>query len=796
MFGNDVKKLCLKLANAKSEEEVLEIVKNHPVLKDDKNWRHYGNVSNNLGQVTGQADKSVPSLIEKITNSIDALLIRMCLLRGEDPESPTAPRSMEEAVERYFGINDAKYCDLDEKKRRQIARNIQVIAEGDRKEPNIAIYDNGEGQSPQAFPDTLVSLNRSNKQKIFFVQGKYNMGGTAVIPFCGEQRYQLLISRRNVTKDNSNEPYGFTLIRRNRGIGQHVKTSWYEYCVDEDGKIFEFNSSPLNLGLYDKEAFVGGTYIKLFNYDLRNPSIVTFDLWRDLNRYLIKPALPILLVENRKIFKGHQNYKMMHGNRMRCYLDGRKNIETIFPAWIKSDGTKYPVEVFIFKKDVDTKEFIKDMALIFSVNGQVQHSKDNRFISQDLKKAYLKGHMLLNVDCSGMPRELHEDIFMSSRSHMRDCIEYRNLLDAIAKNLKDNEYLTQLDEKWRKEEIFKNPKDEKFLKNIVGRLLRDDSEIEKLLGLKSGLISEQIKKITKQTKQEGEKFKGKRFPSIFKFKDLKPGTIKMLPQNGECKINIGTDVENEYLTRPHDKGELKIKVRAPRIGTKKKKIKRRTGSDEILDVNIVGPNEGNIQLRIKSNEEIDVGTKVSIDLELSSPEGPRQLVADIKIDNPREKSKEKEIEKKKEYSLPDVIDVYRELSESKQGKCWDDYGWNELDICKIQESSAEGCLVDSIAINMDAKELDNFIRSRKLTGKEMEIAQRTFKTAVYLISLVLFYELHQRLQREQERDDYADERINYEPGDMVAFSMKGLAKILLHILTNESLLKELEAIEE
>ena len=42
----------------------------------------------------------------------------------------------------------------------------------------------------------------------------------------------------------------------------------------------------------------------------------------------------------------------------------------------------------------------------------------------------------------------------------------------------------------------------------------------------------------------------------------------MLPQNGECKINIETDVENEYLIRPHDQGEIKIKIKKPTLGTR------------------------------------------------------------------------------------------------------------------------------------------------------------------------------------------------------------------------------------
>ncbi|MGB7580956.1 MAG: hypothetical protein WBL85_00725 [Sedimentisphaerales bacterium] len=789
----NTKELCLRLAKAESEQDVSTIINNHPILSKQENWKHYGDVANNIGTINGQNPEPVPSLIEKITNSIDALLIKKCLMKGDDPKS--SAQSIGEALEKYFSINDAKYIDMKDSQRRDLASNIQVIAEGSLDKPNIIIADSGEGQNPQDFPNTFVSLNKKNKNDIFFVQGKYNMGGTATLPFCGDNRYQLIISRKS-WPINQNNKYGFTLVRRNRGTGEHVKCSWYEYCVD-NGKIFEFDSSPLELGLFGKK-FEYGTYIKLYNYGLTNPSDITLDLWRELNRYLYKPALPILLFERRyekgRYEKGRTPTKVMHGNRMRCFLDDRENVENKFPINIESDDVKYPGEIFVFNRDVSTREFIRDMALTFSVNGQVQHSINNSFISQELKKAYLKGHILINIDCSDMPRELHEDIFMSSRSQMRNIAQYRNLVDNIIKELKDNEYLTALDEEWRKDQIFKNPKDESFLKNIVGKLLKDDKEIEKLLGFNGGIISSELTKVKKYIETKREKFTGKKYPAIFRFTNLQQGKYKMLPQNGECKINIETDVENEYLMRPHDKGELKIKILRPRSGIEPGPGPHHPANyEDSIDVNVVGPNEGSIKLRIKPKNPIPVGARIPIDIEMSSPDGPHHLIAEVVIDKPHNNSNEKTVEKKKEYSLPELIEVYREKKENC--KCWADYEWNETDICRIQESSQEGTLIDFVAINMESQELDKFVRSKKLEGKKIEIAQRTYKISVYLISLVIFYELDQKIKKNQETNRYSDDKLNYNPIEMTSYVMKGLAKILLHVMANETLLKEIEDLD-
>ncbi len=147
-----------------------------------------------------------------------------------------------------------------------------------------------------------------------------------------------------------------------------------------------------------------------------------------------------------------------------------------------------------------------------------------------------------------------------------------------------------------------------------------------------------------------------------------------------------------------------------------------------------------------------------------------------------------------------MIEVYKQKQSSNGNGAshgyWDEHGWSELDICAIQESSSDKNLVDSILVNMEPRELDNYIRTRKITGENISRVVRTYKTTVYLLSLVLYYELHRRLEKEQEKSGYGEDQIHYDSCDMVSFIMKGLAKILLHLTTNENLIKELENANE
>ena len=113
-----------------------------------------------------------------------------------------------DAVERFFP--DYKNWDLVPSRRRQ-AGDLQILADGPRFNTSLVVYDNGEGQLPNSFPDTFLSLLRSNKNEIHFVHGQYNMGGTGAVAFCGNLRYQLIGSKRF---DDPTAPFGFTLIRK------------------------------------------------------------------------------------------------------------------------------------------------------------------------------------------------------------------------------------------------------------------------------------------------------------------------------------------------------------------------------------------------------------------------------------------------------------------------------------------------------------------------------------------------------------------------------------------------------
>ncbi len=189
--------LCENLLYAESEREVIDHLAAADYWDDESVWRNFGDNENNWAQIGNQQGHPVAAMVEKLVNSIDAVLMRECQVRGIPLDSPEAPQTIDLALEQFFDIKTGNLANIGATTRSELAQNIGFIATGRRNRPNYTVFDSGEGQTPGDMPDTLLSLSKSNKLRIPFVQGKFNMGGTGVLPFCGTRNFQLVISRRS-----------------------------------------------------------------------------------------------------------------------------------------------------------------------------------------------------------------------------------------------------------------------------------------------------------------------------------------------------------------------------------------------------------------------------------------------------------------------------------------------------------------------------------------------------------------------------------------------------------------------
>jgi hypothetical protein len=422
------RKLCARLLAAASESEAVQALKEAGYWADRSAWRDFGDQPGNWAAIGNQQALPEAALVEKLVNSVDAVLMLECQKRGIDPTSSSAPHSIRDAVERFFNIRNGDFSDRDGPALTALASRISLIATGQKKAPNLTIADSGEGQIPSDFPDTLLSLTKQNKIRIQFVQGKFNMGGTGVLRFCGQKNLQLILSRRAPALVLSD--WGFTIVRRDDPSGTE-RNSVFRYLAPE-GNVLTFPAEKrlgleLDVSMTEETGIADmdfGTVIKLYEYSLssgRSTNIV-FDLFNRLNCLMPGLALPIRFKEYRE-YRGHTKESTLIGLDARLSRDTRDNLE-FEPTWhdIAVSVGVLKCRVICFKR-VDGKsgseKFRDKEGVIFAVNGQAHGSLPKTvFARQRVGMSYLKDDILVLIDASRLDPRVREDLFLNSRDRL------------------------------------------------------------------------------------------------------------------------------------------------------------------------------------------------------------------------------------------------------------------------------------------------------------------------------------------------------------------------------------------
>ncbi len=568
MTNIETKQLCIDLAHADSEEEVVKILKKAHLWDEEGAWKIINESTGNWSTIGNQQSAPDTALVEKIINSVDAVMMRECLREGIAPDSADAPKSIADAQKKYFGIYNGKLSSIGVSTRSALAENVMLIATGEKSNPCYSIVDRGEGQAPSAFPNTFLSLNRGNKSKILFVQGKFGMGGTGVFRFGSpEHNVQLIISKRDPAidskfKSGDSDQWGFTVIRRKNATGQ-MRSSVFTYLAPS-GNVPSFTapSLPLLPGEYPK-MYVGelkhGTFIKIYEYELTGlKTNVKFDLYYRLSTLVPDIALPITLYERRDGYKGQSHHIVLSGLSVRLDEDKRENLEEGFPGsgelTVKGEGMDFLI--YVFKKG-QREKYANREGIIFSVNGQSHGFLPKSFFDRKaVKMSYLSDSILVIVNCSRISRRMQEDLFMNSRDRLAD----GPLRDEIESKLEDiisnHPGLRALNMQRRKEEIESKLQDSKPLADVIENIIKQSPSLSKLFiqGLRiknpfGGLID---------TKTKG-KFIGKKFPSYFKLvKSYSLDSPKKCPVNRKFRLQFETDAENDYFRRDQDPGDFSL----------------------------------------------------------------------------------------------------------------------------------------------------------------------------------------------------------------------------------------------
>jgi hypothetical protein len=580
------KEVCLHLLKSESEREVLEIFERAPELKKASNWHPLDNRETNFNVTSNQASDGGKALTELMTNMVDAVLMKHAYQKKIDPKSPKAPRTMYEAVSKLVkSIPGGKLVNLapDDPWLREFAsKNLLIGITGakNKKEglPCFTFVDNGEGQKPEDFKRTFLSLSEGNKRSIPFVQGKYNMGSSGVLGYCGRHWFKLIVSRRFDGKSN----WGWTLMRRRPSEGMPVA----EYFVLPDGSIPSFEADlvyPYLRG--DGKQYAGvhlttGTVIKLYDYQV-GAKFLSFRGSREaLNENLVETILPFRLLDFRQKPDPKRGDERAAGIDPRPFYgmeflllnshkegaahdvdDDTEDHEVAGDTRISVGNVDDPELGEISITAIALKRTLPDWLkksnnrVFHCLNGQVQFKQTRGYLT-DCGFPALKDRVVVIIDASRLSFGAHNDVWKGDREHIRNTIVGERYREAVTSSIKESTALKELQAKVAREEMERVAKTER--NDLFQKLVDKDPTLANLLTGRDPIIHLPASGGANGDDEGKGQFEGKYSPTFLKLEEKPRERGIEIPINRTRPMAGRTNAENGYLNRHDNQGTLTI----------------------------------------------------------------------------------------------------------------------------------------------------------------------------------------------------------------------------------------------
>jgi len=789
MTNEQTKEFALALLHADSEAEAIAILKDAGYWDDPSVWRDYGDSESNYSTIGNQQGRPEAAIVEKIINSVDARLMNACLESGIDPTSDCAPRSITNAVNKFFSGTSGSLREWTSTIRRQEAQYITLAATGEKKNPCITIADCGEGQTPSMVPETFFSINKSNKLRIPFVQGKFNMGGTGVLKFCGVNSLHLLITRRNpalVSKDENenfdSSLWSITVTRRQVPEGRvgEIRNSVFKYLAP-----IESNSNPNHGEIlrFECEAFPGmpvfnkpyerliefGSIIKLYDYDMkgfRSHILMKSGLLFRLEALMPDIALPVNLHECRA-YEGKQEGSFvttLAGLTVRLEEGKGGNLEEGFPDCIpltipfQGENERIDAKIYAFK-DGKASTYTTNEGVIFTINGQAQMVFPKALFGRKrVKLGRLRDSLLMVVDCSNLSVRAREALFMNSR----DRLSHHELRKVIESDIEDilsrHKGLKEIANHRKQEDIGKRLANNKPLEDVLLPLIKSDPVLAALfkIGPRLGNPFKDSKGSRAGTKNGtgrsgnggqgpgNTSFQGRKHPTYFRLYEKNDNQIlkRTCEMGRRCRIKFETDVENEYFKRVDFPGQSVAEI----LDSTRSEIVGLTPGNYILLHN------GIANWTITIPEEVVVGDTITLQLSVLdyTLSEPFANIVQLTVTEKSDKNGGKSGNRKSGTSggggsgpvgidLPEILEIKKED--------WEKYKFDEMSACKIMLESNGSY---TFYINIDNK---NLLLETKASKQDPAVLKAKFVYGNVLVGLALLQDDQHRNQKGTQGDD-------------------------------------------
>lgn len=792
-MSTEARGLFEALLGVDSESEVERILATHPLTKNQDNWRLLGDTDNSGAVVDNQQANPVHALAEKITNSLDAVLIAKCAEKGVPTRGELAPKSFKAAIDMLFysstvksgsaaSESSARPWDLPNLETDLVTLTTSGVKREGRSDESaskacISIADMGEGQEPSKIPDTFMTIIGSEhegartayKADIPFAHGTFNMGGSGVYQFC---KYQLLISKKHPSLRSEApdaDEWGFTIVRVMET--NEFKTGVVvEYLAPVDNgrprrDVLSFRADSLRLmpdvdskgRLQPYERPISyGTLVKLYEYRVSGTSsniiISDSDLKRQLEVALPVLGLPVMAADPR--YQSERVQKTPMKGLLRV-IDDQCNASLVkgddgdyegpaVTGQLLLDGAEIPWVTYVRKRredDTATNSGFKTLTkkgqqqVILHRNGQNQGSWDKR-LHGDAKLDFLarENTIITMVDVSMLKPSQNRQLFGASRDRIKETEFAEKLRSRLVEALSESETLKRyqsLQRARRARQLTENPKE---FAEATRKILRSSEYLRKLLG--------QGAKIAMGSLEPGVAGSGGELPSSVKL-NFTPTYLRH--KNGKLhrdreaelgravRLQLEIDCVVDYFVRADSPGSLKAEI---------------VETATLLDLNVSDPTDGALNVSLYLPDDAKEGQTIGIRVwvEDSLLVNPLEVTANLKLVLPSEKTGQ--ISSKRQgpnddgdelggsrllssVGLPVIVYRYDpEHPASRDGAAY--VAWDE----DWNGKSTAKLYLDSESVQYHINVDNHFINRYKKESKDSyEVAERAYTLGLYILTL-------------------------------------------------------------
>ena len=720
-----IKKLCLDIVKADTQEDIKNILEKKG-LWDEENWFVVGGDDDyaNHGIIGNQQSNPANALVEKMINCGDSALMLNTKLSGIDPKSDDAPKSVSEAVEKFFDVQNARWINCSSPKIKEISEkfcNVVVTGEKNEKNPNYSIIDQAEGQAPTDFEKTFLALNLKNKVEMKFVQGRYGMGSYGAVNFCMPHGLQLILSKRNPALNHEDSRWGFTLIRRFGATDSYRNSRWKFLKINNEIASFDAKSLKLLPGkfpnAYGKQISYG-TFIKLYEYDI-GPDLrsqAKFSFINKLNSLLPNPVVPAKIYEMRSRYSAQGYEQVLKGLETKIEGDKAKLLWGSEDFTVNISNEIFSGTIYAFKKYNDEGAKFKasryENGVLFTLNGQTNAKLSTSFFdTRGLKFNNIKSYILVILDCSKLSNQAIEDIFSPDREKIKDGTLTKGVQDELRLILKDS-FLGEFQNEMRKKEIEDIINSNSEVESLLSKLLSNNPRLSDYLNL-GNRISNPFQKGHK----EKEEYVSNKFPTFFRLsKDFNENAPKQVEDTRSFVVKFETDAPNDYFSRPSEPGVIKFYENG-------EDISNRSG------IRFQG-RDGLWQLHMPPLESDLVNYKIEID-DVSRVEPFTNIFYCKRIDFIKKEPRQNTKKNNRESNLD--MPIVKKISKINYQDF--EYKVDDKDAMWVEESQ-DGKNI--FYLNMDNKYALNYLRNVK--DSEIELVKNHYEIAFLLVSMSLIKE--------------------------------------------------------